>query len=183
MRQCPPSFATTVLNPQLSLFVVFEKKVGLIHIVNSAVGEIAFFEEPATIPIRESLAYTPSFSPSSSSTLTPGGLASLSGCRSRTLLDGFGLAKDSNCGARTLPAKLDFPAPISTPPCAASTTNPATTTPLDAWDAAKTQPQSIYLVTRGKQSFALWCPLPANMHATGLLLTFHWRSMPTYVVL
>ena len=178
MRQPPSSFATTVLNPQLSLFVVFEKKVGLIRIINSAVGEIAFFEEPATIPTRESLAYSPSFSPSASSSLTPGGLASLSSRRSRTSLDGFGLAKDSNRGAWTLPAKLDFSGPISTPP---SATNPAAT-PIDAWDAAETHPQSIYLVTRGKQSFALRCPLPANMQATVPLLTFHWRSPPTYVV-
>jgi hypothetical protein len=174
MRQPPSSFATTVFNPQLSLFVVFEKKVGLIRIINSAVGEIAFFEEPSTIPTRESLAYSPSFSPSTSSSLTPGGLSSLSGRRSRTSLDGFGLAKDSNRGAWTLPAKLDFHGSISTPPSAA--------TPIDAWDTAETQPQSIYLVTRGKQSFALRCPLPANMHATVPLLTFHWRSPPTYVV-
>ena len=180
MRQRPSSFATTVLNPQLSLFVVFEKKVGLIRIVNSAVGEIAFFEEPAAIPTRESLAYSPSVS----SSLTPGGISSLSGRRSRTSLDGFVLSKDSTRGAWTLPAKLDFPGPISIPPpSAVSTTNPATTTPTDAWDTTETtQPQSIYLVTRGKQSFALRCPLPANMQTTVPLLTFHWRSAPTYVV-
>jgi len=174
MRQRPSSFAATVLNPQLSLFVVFEKKVGLIRIVNSAVGEVAFFEEPTPFTSRDSLTCAPSFSPSPSS-LAPGGLVSLSGRRSRTSLDGFGLAKDSNRGAWTLPAKLDFSAPISTPSTA------SVATPVDAWDA-ETQPQSLYFVTRGKQSFALRCPLPASMHATVPLVTFHWRSPPTYVV-
>jgi hypothetical protein len=174
MRQHPSSFAATVLNPQLSLFVVFEKKVGLIRIVNSAVGEVAFFEEPNPLSSRDSLACSPSFSPSPSS-LAPGGLNSLPGRRSRTSLDGFGLAKDSNRGAWTLPAKLDFSIPISTPSTA------SVATPVDAWDA-ETQPQSVYLVSRGKQSFALRCPLPADMHATVPLQTFHWRSPPTFVV-
>jgi hypothetical protein len=176
MRQRPSSSAMTVLNPQLSLFVVFEKKVGVIRIVNSAVGEVAFFEEPTTLTARDSLSPSPSSpSSSSSSTLAPGGLASLSGRRSRTSLDGFGLAKDSNRGAWTLPAKLDLPLPDP------DSTTPTTAMPVDPWDAGP-QPRSIYLVTRGKQSFALRCPLPANMHATVPLLTFHWRSPPSLVI-
>jgi hypothetical protein len=176
MRQRPSSSAMTVLNPQLSLFVVFEKKVGLIRIVNSAVGEVTFFEEPTTLTARDSLSSSPCSpsSSSSSSTLAPGGLASLSGRRSRTSLDGFGLAKDSNRGAWTLPAKLDLPDPDPN-------STPTTATPVDPWDA-EPQPRSIYLVTRGKQSFALRCPLPANMHATVPLLTFHWRSPPSLVI-
>jgi len=172
MRQRPSSFATTVLNPHLSLFVVFEKKVGLIRIVNSAVGEVAFFEDPTTtLTARDSLSYSPSYS-SSSSTLNPSGLASLPHRRSRTSLDGIGLVKDSNRGAWTLPTKLDLPDPNTSPPSA---------TTVDAWDT-EPQPRSIYLVTRGKQSFALRCPLPANMHATVPLLSFHWRSPPSFVV-
>ena len=174
MRQRPSSFATTALNPQLSLFVVFEKKVGIIRIVNSAVGEVAFFEEPTTtLTARDSLTTSP-YSPSSSSTSTvpPSSMTSVSGRRSRTSLDGFGLAKDSNRGAWTLPAKLDLPDPDS-----ASTT----ATLVDGWDN-EPQLRSIYLVTRGKQSFALRCPLPANMHATVPLLTFHWRTPPSFVM-
>lgn len=172
MRQRPSSFAATVLNPQLSLFVVFEKKVGLIRIVNSAVGEVAFLEETTTLTARDSLSYSPSLS--SSSTMTPGGLASLSGRRSRTSLDGFGLAKDNYRGAWALPTKLDLPLDPNPTPTTA-------TTVVDVWDT-EPQPRSIYLVTRGKQSFALRCPLPANMHATVPLLTFHWRSPPSFVV-
>ena len=175
MRQRPSSFAATVLNPQLSLFIVFEKKVGLIRIVNSAVGEVAFFEEPTTLMTRDSLSGFPSSPPASSSsasssTLTPGSLASLPGRRSRTSLDSF--AKDNNRGAWTLPSKLDLPDWDSTP---------TTVTPADAWDT-EPPPRSIYLITRGKQSYALRCPLPASMHATVPLLTFHWRSPPSFVV-
>jgi len=36
-------------------------------------------------------------------------------------------------------------------------------------------------VTRGKQSFALPCPLPANLQSTAPLLTLSWRSHPTFV--
>jgi hypothetical protein len=162
MRQRPTSLMSTVLNPQLSLFIVFEKKVGLIRIVNSAVGEVAFFEDTNLFPSRDSL------SPSQS------GLANR---RSRTSLDGFGMARD-NRGSWTLPTKLDLP--ISTA---------ATSDTADPWDIPLTPstlvgdgpPQSIYLLTRGKQSFVLPCPLPANLQATAPLLTFSWRSQPTFV--
>lgn len=172
MRQRPSTFATTVLNPQLSLFVVFEKKVGVIRIVNSAVGEVAFFEDPTTLTTRDSLSPSAGSFSASSSTQTASGLSSLPGRRSRTSLDGFGLARDNNRGAWALPAKLDLPDPDSTP---------ASATTLGPWDT-EPQPKSIYLVTRGKQSFALRCPLPANMHATVPLLTFHWRSPPSFVM-
>jgi len=164
MRQRPTSLMSTVLNPQLSLFIVFEKKVGLIRIINSAVGEVTLFEDANAHCSRDSL------SPSQS------GLVGLSGRRSRTSLDGFGMARDHR-GSWTLPAKLDLP------------TGSATTTP-DPWDAPSTPsaaaledvpPQSVYLLTRGKQTFVLPCPLPANLQATAPLLTFSWRSHPTFV--
>jgi len=181
------SFMTAVLNPQLSLFVVFEKKVGLIRIVNSAVGEVVLFEEPASShsPRDASFGGGPSSASSSSAALSPPVLASLSGRRSRTSLDGFGLAKD-NRGAWTLPTKLDLPATAPSP------------TTADTWDAAAAAAEqaqnqnqnddgagaagSIYIVTRGKQSFALPCPLPANLQATAPFLTIFWRSHPTFVV-
>jgi hypothetical protein len=177
------SLTTTVLNPQLSLFVVFEKKVGLIRIVNSAVGEVVLFEEPATYSSRDS------FAASSSSSLSPTGFASLSGRRSRTSLDGFGLAKD-NRGAWTLPAKLDLPTgSISSPSTSAGGgggggsgggTASSASSPGSPEDTMQ-PPQSIYIVTRGKQSFALPCPLPANLQLTPPLQTFSWRSPPTFV--
>ena len=204
MRQRPTSLTTAVLNPQLSLFVVFEKKVGLIRLVNSAVGEITLFEEPASQSPRD---LCPSSSTSSASLSPTSGFASLSGRRSRTSLDGFGLTKD-NRGAWTLPAKLD----LST---TASETTPTTATPVDTWDTAtivatnsnatataasssgssaasvedfaaaqsssSSNNTSIYIVTRGKQSFALPCPLPANLQLTAPLLTLSWRSHPTFV--
>ncbi|KAI9513166.1 hypothetical protein F5148DRAFT_1317751 [Russula earlei] len=201
MRQRPTSLTTIILNPLLSLFVVFEKKVGLIRLINSSVSEIAIFEEPAAHSSRDSFA--------SSSSLSPTALTSPSKRRSRSSLDGFGMAKD-NRGAWTLPAKFDLPTPT-----AASSTSMA---PRDPWDtAAATRPSSksaatasrtsaprddasaaasaaaatttapaahdgVYLVTRGKQSFVLPCPLPANMQAVIPLHTFSWRSPPTFVV-
>jgi hypothetical protein len=224
MRQRPTSLLTAVLNPQLSLFVVFEKKVGLIRIVNSAVGEVVLFEEPAS-PRDASFSfgggggggggyYGPSSASSPSSTLSPPVLASLSGRRSRTSLDGFGLAKD-NRGAWTLPAKLELPATAPSPTTTASSAD------TSQWDAACSSSSSaaaaalacsavaaeqaqqahndgcgaygggggggggggsIYIVTRGKQSFALPCPLPANLQATAPFLTIFWRSPPTFVV-
>lgn len=175
MRQRPSTFAVTVLNPQLSLFVLFEKKVGLIRIINSAVGEVAFFEESsATLTARDSLCYTPSVSSSySTSSLAPSGLvAPSSRRRSRTSLDGFG--RDNRGGTWTLPTKIDLPDPDNT--------TPTTGTTASSRGEADLQPRSIYLITRGKQSFALRCPLPANMHATVPLMTFRWRSQPSFVV-
>ncbi|KAI0306955.1 hypothetical protein B0F90DRAFT_1683794 [Multifurca ochricompacta] len=165
-RQRQISLNTTMLNPQLSLFIVFEKKVGLIRIINSAVGEVSLFEDVNSHCVRDSL------SPSSS------GLSSLSARRSRTSLDGFGLARDHR-GTWTLPAKLDLPIPITTGitgTAFGSTLNAAGSNPPE--DAPT---QSVYLLTRGKQSFVLPCPLPANLQATAPLMTFLWRSHPTYV--
>ncbi|KAI9467238.1 hypothetical protein BJY52DRAFT_56697 [Lactarius psammicola] len=162
MRQRPTSLLSTVLNPQLSLFIVFEKKVGLIRIINSAVGEVTLFEDANAHSSRDSL------SPSQSG---------LSARRSRTSLDGFGLAKDHR-GSWTLPAKLDLPAGGST------NTTPDMVDPWDAPSAAALEdapPQSVYLLTRGKQTFVLPCPLPANLQVTAPLLTFSWRSHPTFV--
>ena len=165
MRQRPTALISMVLDPQLSLFIVFEKKVGLIRIVNSAVSEVAFFEDTNPFSSRDSLSPTQS------------GLTGLSNRRSRTSLDGFGMARD-NRGSWTLPTKLDLP--INT--AAGGDT-------ADLWDLPPTPstlvgdgpPQSVYLLTRGKQSFVLPCPLPANLQATAPLLTFSWRSQPTFV--
>jgi len=179
-----------VLNPQLSLFVVFEKKVGLIRLINSAVGEVNLFEEAPAHLSRDSLASS-----------------SLSGRLSRTSLDGFGVTRDFR-GAWTLPAKLDLPTITATPSLAsidrwdASTintanTNATATTPVTPATSSATllptgaslpevgsiqsQNGSVYLVTRGKQTFLLPCPLPANMQAVVPLQTFSWRSPPSYV--
>ncbi|KAI0248727.1 hypothetical protein BJV78DRAFT_1284612 [Lactifluus subvellereus] len=173
MHQRPASLTTTVLNPQLSLFIVFEKKVGLIRLVNSAVGEVALFDDSGSAHFsssRDSLAPSPS------------GLATLSGRRSRTSLDGFGLAKD-NRASWTLPAKFDLPtaaAGIGSPTDSLSS-GPSSPQDDDDNNDGYAAQQSVYLLTRGKQSFVLPCPLPANLQATAPLLTISWRSHPTYV--
>jgi len=126
MSQQRPPLTTVALDPQLTLFVVFEKKVGLIRLFNSAVGDVTLFEEPAPQNARE-LGPSSSVSSSTLSASSPG-FASLSGRRSRTSLDGFGLTKD-NRGAWTLPAKLDLPR-TSTAPSLTATTSTGT------WDTA-----------------------------------------------
>lgn len=188
MHQRPMSLSTTVLDPQLSLFITFEKKVGLIRLANSAVGEIGLFDDGgsphSSFSSRDSIA-------SSSS-----GLATLSGRRSRTSLDGFGLAKDNRV-SWTLPAKFDLPAAASRsttgtptdPYWVSSPSSSGLSSPEDydyddeasAGVGAEATQQSVYLLTRGKQSFVLPCPLPANVQATAPLLTISWRSHPTYV--
>jgi len=164
MRERPTSLTSTVLNPQLSLFIVFEKKVGLIRIINSAVAEVALFEDVNTYSSRDSL------SPSQS------GLTGLSGRRSRTSLDGFGLARDHRA-SWTLPTKIDLPTTTTSPDAA----DPWDAPPTPATASGNRPPQSVYLLTRGKQSFVLPCPLPANLQTTAPLLTFSWRSHPTSV--
>jgi len=165
--------------------------VGLIRLINSAVGEVNLFEEAAAHLSRDSLT-----SPS------------LSGRRSRTSLDGFGITKDTR-GAWTLPAKLDLPrvtitatpsqasiidrwdaSTINTANTSASATTPVTPATSSATllpTGASLSPEegvstsSVYLVTRGKQSILLPCPLPANMQLVVPLQTFSWRSPPSYV--
>ena len=168
MRQRPTSLISTVLNPQLSLFIVFEKKVGLIRIINSAVGEVAFFEDFNAYSSRDSL------SPSQS------GLTGLSGRRSRTSLDGFGLARDHRA-SWTLPTQIDLPTNNTTTTDAADMWGAAPRTPATVSGEGGSSPQSVYLLTRGKQSFVLPCPLPANLQTTAPLLTISWRSHPTSV--
>lgn len=72
---------------QLSLFVIFEKKAGLIRIADSAVGEVELYEESGTLQ-----------------QLIPPAMAR----RSRASWDGRGFAKEHK-GVWVPPAKLDLP--------------------------------------------------------------------------
>jgi len=78
-QQCPPLTAVA-LDPQLSLFVIFEKKVGVIRLFNSTVGKVNLFEEPA---------------PQNTHELTPSSSVSLS-----TLSASPGSRSEEGCGAR-----------------------------------------------------------------------------------
>jgi hypothetical protein len=161
-----------MVNPQLCLFIVFEKKAVLIRLVNSAVGEVNFFEDGQSSP-RD--------------TLVPPGLAR----RSRNSFDGFGgPTKDTkdNRVSWTLPAKLDLLPSYSSITRTLSGTGIGAST--DPWDAGMLSSpsedvpalhESVYFLTRGKQTFMLSYPLPANLQSTVPLLTVTWRSYPTYV--
>lgn len=48
------SSSSTDFSGQLSLFVVFEKKAGLIRLIDAAVGEVELFEEGSTSPVAVS---------------------------------------------------------------------------------------------------------------------------------
>jgi hypothetical protein len=139
----------------------------LIRLINSAVGEVNFFEDGQSSP-RD--------------TLAPPGLAGLSARRSRNSFDGFGGATKDNRASWTLPAKLDLLPSYSS--------RARTLSGIDPWDAgmlsspAEDVPalhESVYFLTRGKQTFMLPYPLPANLQSTVPLLTVTWRSYPTYV--
>ncbi|KAI0053699.1 hypothetical protein FA95DRAFT_478131 [Auriscalpium vulgare] len=123
--------------PQLSLFVMFDKKAGLIRVSDSAVGEVELYDEA-----REALS-------------PMGSLNSTHKRRSRASFDGHASAAK---GIWTLPAKLDLP----------SSSGPS--------DIGQ-----VYLLTRGRQTRIVPCPLPANLQSTPPLQTFNWRSHPTHV--
>ncbi|THH16413.1 hypothetical protein EW146_g4220 [Bondarzewia mesenterica] len=133
----------TVYGNHLSLFVLFEKKAGLIRIADSAVGEVELADEGY-------------FSRDTLSPITASG--SLSNRRSRASYDGFGFTKESK-GHWILPAKCDLPVSVH------------------RYDVS----QSVYVLTRGKQTHILPCPLPANIQACPPLKILTWQSRPTHV--
>lgn len=125
---------------QLSLFVIFEKKAGLIRIVDAAVGEVELFDEGL------------------GGLLSPPGSSSSLARRSRSSWDGKGFVKESKA-TWVPPYKIDLP----------STTGRTSFS------------QSMYLVTRGKQSHVLPYPLPANLPSIPPYRTILWSSSPSYV--
>ena len=127
---------------QLSLFVIFEKKAGLIRIADAAVGEVDFFDDGA----------------SSLGHLTPSGSTSSLPRRSRASWDGRGFVKDTKA-AWIAPCKVDFFEP----------------------DLRRTLSQSMYILTRGKQSHILPHPLPANLPFVPPYRVLVWSTTPSYV--
>lgn len=128
---------------QLSLFVVFEKKAGLIRIADSAVGEVDLFDEAGAIS-------HPLLSPLSTSSM---------GRRSRSSWDGKAFQRESRA-AWISPVKLDLPMGSSSRPTFA---------------------QSMYILTRGKQSHFVAYPLPASITFTPPYRVVRWSSPPTSI--
>ncbi|OBZ70500.1 hypothetical protein A0H81_09681 [Grifola frondosa] len=129
---------------QLSLFVVFDKKAGLIRIADSAVSEIDLYEDNWNAHQSMLLA-----SPSASS---------MTARRSRASWDGRGFSTH-NKGFWVRPTKIDLPGPKNRPSFT----------------------QSMYVLTRGKQSHILPHPLPHDVSMVPPFRTLLWSNAPTNV--
>jgi hypothetical protein len=130
---------------QLSLFVTFEKKAGLIRIADAAVGEVELFDDGPG-----SLSHT--------SMLAPSGSTSSLTRRSRASWDGLGFVKD-NKASWLIPCQVDFLEP----------------------DLRLSLAQSMYILTRGKQSHILPHPLPANLGYAPPYRVLVWSSPPNHI--
>lgn len=141
---------------QLSLFVLFEKKAGLIRIADAAVGEVELYDDGAG-SVHHLL---PSGSSASSGGIGIGGSggAGSLGRRSRASWDGRGFVKDSKA-AWIAPCAVEFAEP----------------------DLRRALAQRMYILTRGKQSHVLPHPLPAALGLTPPYRVLHWAAPPAHV--
>ncbi|KAA1466563.1 hypothetical protein DENSPDRAFT_831416 [Dentipellis sp. KUC8613] len=132
---------SVVFGNQLSLFVVFEKKAGLIRLADSSVGEVELYgDSHASVP------------PSASAN-------SLSNRRSRVSYDGgHGFQKESK-GHWTPPTRIELPLAVHQLGVS----------------------QSVELLTRGRQTHILPCPLPAALPLFPPLQTLTWQAHPSSV--
>ncbi|KAI0938160.1 hypothetical protein AcV7_003433 [Taiwanofungus camphoratus] len=126
---------------QLSLFVIFEKKAGLIRIADSAVGEVELYDEfqqPLHVP-----------SQNQTSPLAR---------RSRASWDGRGFTKDHKAPWAP-PVKMNLPSfPYRSPLV-----------------------QSMYVLTRGKQSHIVPHPLPPSVSSIPPYRVLIWSSPPSHI--
>ncbi|KAH6914688.1 hypothetical protein BKA70DRAFT_1256765 [Coprinopsis sp. MPI-PUGE-AT-0042] len=138
---------------QLALFVVFEKKASWIRVADSAVGEFELREDGG-----------PSGSGSTQLNVRDS-LASPSGSvRLRSRLSMVG--ERESASRWILPAKCELPVPLEVKQFAS-----------DIGLATKT----VYLLTRGKRSHLLPCPLPSKSSSVPPLHVIYWRNPPRHV--
>ncbi|KAI0346907.1 hypothetical protein BDW22DRAFT_470158 [Trametopsis cervina] len=136
--------STPMYPAQLSMFVIFEKKAGLIRIADSAVGEVELSDEGPTTSLN---------------TLTPSGSMSPMARRSRSSWDGSkGFVRD-NKAPWIAPTKITIPSSAS----------------------RSTISQSMYILTRGKNSHILPHPLPAHLAMTPPYRIVRWSGPPSQV--
>ncbi|KAF8969394.1 hypothetical protein BDZ97DRAFT_1795374 [Flammula alnicola] len=132
-----------VMNTASSLFVVFDKKAGLIRLADSAVGEVELGEDGGPQPPGNLFPRDTYSSTISSSTL-----------RQRARLS-FDIRESAS--KWTLPVRCNLPVPG--------------------------QPgvmQPVHILTRGKRTHILPCPLPPRSSVPPMHAVF-WKSHPTYV--
>ena len=138
---------------QISVFVVFEKKAGLIRIADAAVTEVEMYDAGSSSGLLGSGSFTPT-----KDTLSVG--SSLSSRRSRASID-FMAFKEAR-GTWILPSLVDLPA-----------------VHLPGGDMSPSQ--SVYVLTRGKHTHIVPAPLPAVIQHVPPIHTFVWSSAPTRV--
>lgn len=137
---------------QTAIFVVFDKRAGIIRVADSAVTEVDMFESGGSVGN-----ISPVCGNGSNVTLNAGG--SLRSRRSRGSID-FAAGKEHK-GAWVLPSKADIPS-IHIPHLGASY-------------------NSVFVLTRGKTTHIVADPLPASIHATPPLYTVMWDFPPSSV--
>lgn len=140
---------------QMAIFVVFEKKAGLIRIADAAVAEVEMYDAGS----GNGLLSGGSFMPVKDS-LSVGG--SLGSRRSRASID-FMAFKEGK-GAWILPSLVDLPA-----------------AQLPGGDISPEK--SVYVLTRGKNTHIVPAPLPANIQHAPPIYTLAWTSPPSSVIM
>ncbi|KAG2042096.1 hypothetical protein BDR03DRAFT_854684 [Suillus americanus] len=137
---------------QTAIFVVFDKRAGIIRVADSAVTEVDMFENGGSVSNLSLVSGS-----GSSVTLNAGG--SLRSRQSRGSMD-FAAGKEHK-GAWVLPSKVDIPT-IHIPCLGASYS-------------------SVFVLTRGKITHIVAAPLPASIHATPPLYIVTWDFPPSSV--
>jgi hypothetical protein len=165
-RQSSESATTLVSYPaQLSIFVIFEKKAGIIRIADSAVGELELFSGHE----KDAAGFSPSSSSKDSLSRFGSNLNSSSsgnfGNRRRSHSVG-NLQK--NKGTWLHPIQVDVPPPPSATDYTLPTPGSPGSTP-------------VYLLTRGKTTHVLPYPLPALVNARPPLRVLTWSAPPNHV--
>ncbi|KAF9226775.1 hypothetical protein BS17DRAFT_776114 [Gyrodon lividus] len=138
---------------QMAIFVIFEKKAGVIRIADAAVTEVELYDTGS----GSSLLGGGSFLAAKDS-LSAGG--SLGSRRSRASIDFMAFREGK--GFWVLPTLVDLPA-----------------AQLPSGDVSPAK--SVYVLTRGKQSHVVSAPLPAAIQNSPPLYTLTWSSHPSSV--
>ncbi|KAF8838617.1 hypothetical protein BDN67DRAFT_971241 [Paxillus ammoniavirescens] len=138
---------------QMVIFIVFEKKAGLIRIADAAVTEVELYDTGG----GSSLLGGGSFLVAKDS-LSVGG--SLGSRRSRASIDFMAFREGK--GSWVLPTLVDLPA-----------------TQLPTGDVSPAK--AVYVLTRGKQSHIVSAPLPPTIQSTPPIYTLTWSSPPSSV--
>jgi hypothetical protein len=164
-RPSDTSLNSALYPPQLCIFTIFEKKAGIIRIADSAVGELELFsgndKDASVLPASYS-------SKDSVNRLGPNLSASISGnIGSHRRSHSAGSSRRERAGWLH-PVRIDVPPP----PSSANYTLPVPGAPGNI---------PIYLLTRGKTTHVLPCPLPANIGAKPPLRVITWGTPPTHV--